>query len=86
MSCKWKRNCFCACKIKVLFITRHLFLFLDIDIIFYLCEIRDERESELYLQVLNATHKAIEICLKDPLFGLAVIRDARSRLYHYYFF
>jgi hypothetical protein len=47
------------------------------EIVAALVKLRDERESQLYLQVLNATHQAIKMCLKDPLYGIPVIRDAK---------
>lgn len=48
------------------------------EIVTALAKLRDERESELYLQVLNATHEAIKKCLKDPSYGMPVLREARS--------
>jgi hypothetical protein len=48
------------------------------EIVGALVKLRDERESQLYLQVLNATHKAIKLCLNDPLYGIPVLREAKS--------
>eukprot|EP00602_Paraphysomonas_sp_CaronLab_P006141 CAMPEP_0185022112 /NCGR_PEP_ID=MMETSP1103-20130426/4839_1 /TAXON_ID=36769 /ORGANISM="Paraphysomonas bandaiensis, Strain Caron Lab Isolate" /LENGTH=1362 /DNA_ID=CAMNT_0027554057 /DNA_START=11 /DNA_END=4100 /DNA_ORIENTATION=+ len=51
------------------------------EIVSALVKLRDARESELYLEVLNATHKAIEMCINDEnynyLYGPAVITSAK---------
>ncbi len=67
LSCERERNCQRTRQIEV---TITFFGLLDVN--------RDERESELYLKVLNAFHKAINICLNDPLYGIPVLREARS--------
>lgn len=45
-----------------------------------LVKLRDDRESELYLQVLNATHQAIKKCLNDPTYGIPVLKEAKRML------
>ncbi|CAE7423925.1 unnamed protein product, partial [Symbiodinium microadriaticum] len=47
------------------------------EIVNALVKLRDTRESQIYLEVLTATHKAITMCMEDPLYGNAVLGNAK---------
>lgn len=49
------------------------------EIVSALVKLRDSRESQIYLEVLTAMTQAITMCLEDPLYGSAVLGNAKRK-------